>query len=133
MDEGVVNFIEHVIYEEGEFKLKISKKNAEHYIWGNICDGWHLLNTNKLSIIHEKMPPQTFEIRHYHQKAKQFFFILSGQASIEVNDKVILLNEHEGVEISPEIPHQMMNNSDLDIEFIVVSTPTSKGDRILVE
>lgn len=79
------------------------------------------------------MPLKTSEVRHYHQKAKQFFFVLSGQATIEVNGEVILLNEHEGMEISPEVPHQMINNSDWDIEFIVVFTPTSKGDRILVE
>lgn len=113
--------------------MKISKNNAEHYIWGNICDGWHLVKTDELSIIHEKMPPKTSEVRHIHQKAKQFFFVLSGQATIEINNEVALLNAHEGVEIFPRTPHQMMNHSDYDIEFIVVSTPTSKGDRILVE
>lgn len=113
--------------------MKISKDNAEHYIWGSICDGWHLVKTDELSIIHEKMPSKTSEVKHFHQKAKQFFFVLSGQATIEVNEEIILLNEHEGIEILPEIPHQMMNNSDCDIEFIVVSSPTSKGDRILVE
>ncbi|MDD7793048.1 cupin domain-containing protein [Clostridium sp. 'White wine YQ'] len=113
--------------------MKISKDNAEHYIWGGICDGWHLVKTNELSIIHEKMPSKTSEVRHLHQKAKQFFFVLSGQATIELNEKTILLNEYEGIEILPGIPHQMMNNSDCDIEFVVVSTPTSKGDRILVE
>ena len=112
--------------------MKISKDNAEHYIWGSMCDGWHLVKTDELSIIHEKMPSKTSEVTHFHQKAKQFFFVLSGQATIEVNEEIVLLNEHEGIEILPEIPHQMMNNSDCDIEFIVVSLPTSKGDRTLV-
>jgi mannose-6-phosphate isomerase-like protein (cupin superfamily) len=112
--------------------LKISKNNAEHYIWGNVCDGWHLVKTDELSIIHEKMPPKTSEVRHYHQKAKQFFFVLSGQATMEVKEEVYILNDQEGIEILPGIPHQMMNNSDCEIEFIVVSTPTSKGDRVLV-
>lgn len=113
--------------------MKISKNNAEHYIWGNKCDGWHLVKNNELSIIHEKMPPNTSEIKHFHQKAKQFFFVLSGQAAIEVNKEIILLNEHDGIEILPGTPHQMMNNSDCEIEFVVVSAPTSKGDRILAE
>lgn len=113
--------------------MKVSKYNAEHYIWGNICDGWHLVKSNELSIIHEKMPSKTMEVRHLHQKSRQFFFVLSGQAAMEVNGEVILLNQHEGVEILPNIPHQMMNNSDKEIEFIVVSTPTSKGDRVLVD
>lgn len=113
--------------------MKISKNNAEHYIWGSICDGWHLVKTDELSIIHEKMPSKTSEVKHFHQKAKQFFFVLSGQATIEINEEVILLNQHEGIEVLPKIHHQMMNNTDCDIEFIVVSSPTSKGDRILVE
>lgn len=23
----------------------ISKETAEHYVWGEICDGWHLVKT----------------------------------------------------------------------------------------
>jgi len=34
--------------------LKISKQCAEHYIWGDQCDGWHLVKNNDLSIIHER-------------------------------------------------------------------------------
>lgn len=113
--------------------MKISKDNAEHYIWGHKCDGWHLVKSDELSIIHEKMPPKTSEVKHFHQNAKQFFFILSGQAEIEVNGETILLNKHEGIEILVGVPHQMINNSDYDTEFVVVSMPTSKGDRILVD
>ncbi len=113
--------------------MKISKINAEHYIWGNICDGWHLVKNCELSIIHEKMPPKTSEVKHFHQKAKQFFFVLSGEAAIEVNKELIILNEHEGIEILSGIPHQMMNNSDHEIEFLVISTPPGQGDRILFE
>lgn len=113
--------------------MKISKDRAEHYVWGKICDGWHLVKSEDLSIIHEKMPPNTEEVRHFHQQARQFFFILSGQATIEVNGEVLQLQEHEGIEIMPHVAHQMMNCSNQDVEFIVISTPTSKGDRILVE
>ena len=36
-----------------------SIKNAEHYQWGNACDGWHLLKSETLSVIQEKMPAGT--------------------------------------------------------------------------
>jgi hypothetical protein len=29
----------------------ISIANAEHYLWGGDCDGWHLLQRNDLSAI----------------------------------------------------------------------------------
>ncbi len=39
--------------------MKISKETAAHYVWGDHCDGWRLVNGQDLSIIHEKMPPGT--------------------------------------------------------------------------
>lgn len=52
----------------------ISKHNAVHYVWGQQCDGWRLVDEEGQSIIHERMPPGTNEIRHYHERAKQLFF-----------------------------------------------------------
>jgi len=54
------------------FKI-INTKNAEHYNWGNNCDGWHFVKSDSLSVIKEKMPPMTKEKLHYHEKAQHFF------------------------------------------------------------
>ncbi|MDQ1147647.1 mannose-6-phosphate isomerase-like protein (cupin superfamily) [Bacillus sp. SORGH_AS 510] len=110
--------------------MKISKHNAEHYTWGNQCDGWHLVNQKELSVIHERMPPQTSEIRHYHQQSRQFFFVLSGSPTLEINGERFALTPQEGVEVPPHIPHQMFNESESAAEFLVISQPTSKGDRV---
>lgn len=59
---------------------RISRENAPHYIWGDHCDGWHLLKECNLSVIEERMPSGTGEVRHFHRKAQQFFYVLSGQA-----------------------------------------------------
>ncbi|GLI08987.1 hypothetical protein YDYSG_50190 [Paenibacillus tyrfis] len=53
--------------------MKISKANAPHYNWGDQCDGWHLVRQPELSVIHERMPPHTAEVRHYHKQARQLF------------------------------------------------------------
>lgn len=112
--------------------MKISKANAEHYIWGGACDGWYLANEPDRCIIHERMPPGSAEVRHYHERAKQFFFVLSGTATLESNGETLKLGPQEGVTVLPGIPHQMRNDSDADTEFLVISTPTNKGDRVLV-
>ncbi|WP_051039354.1 cupin domain-containing protein [Chlorogloeopsis fritschii PCC 9212] len=65
------------------------------------------------------MPPGTSEIRHYHQRSRQFFFVLSGEATIEIAGKRQVLRQHEGVEVSPGIPHQIFNKSGQDLEFLV--------------
>jgi hypothetical protein len=36
-----------------------STENAENYKWGNNCDGWHLLKSDSLSVIQERMPAGT--------------------------------------------------------------------------
>lgn len=113
--------------------MKISKQNAEHYIWGDHCDGWHLVKNNRLSVIHERMPVNTSEVRHYHNQARQFFFVISGTAVLEIDGERITLNAQEGIEVPPLVPHQMRNESDCDVEFLVISQPNSKGDRVLTE
>lgn len=56
--------------------MKISKHNAEHYKWGENCDGWHLVKNQDLSIIHERMPANTSEIKHYHQRKTIFLYLI---------------------------------------------------------
>ncbi|PLS16466.1 cupin domain-containing protein [Bacillus sp. M6-12] len=111
--------------------MKISKNNAEHYLWGDNCDGWHLVKNQDLSIIHERMPGNTCEVRHYHLQSRQFFFILSGSAMLEVNGEQVILNQQEGYEVPPLVPHQIFNQTDSEVELLVISQPNSKGDRVL--
>ncbi|HEY5327877.1 MAG TPA: cupin domain-containing protein, partial [Mucilaginibacter sp.] len=61
-----------------------STDNAEHYTWGAQCDGWRLLRLDTLSVIQERMPPGASEQLHFHERAQQVFYILSGTATFEV-------------------------------------------------
>jgi mannose-6-phosphate isomerase-like protein (cupin superfamily) len=107
----------------------ISKDTAEHYTWGDGCDGWHLIKQPELSVIHERMPPGTAEVRHYHERARQLFFVLAGTATLEVAGVRKVLGPQQGLEVPPGVPHQMFNESDGDVEFLVISQPTTRGDR----
>lgn len=111
----------------------ISKQNAEHYIWGQQCDGWRLVDEAGQSIIHERMPAGTSETRHYHNFAKQFFFVLSGVLTIEIDGELYTLSPHEGIEVKPKQSHQVFNYSNGEIEFLVISQPNTKGDRVAME
>ncbi len=108
----------------------IDKTIAEHYSWGKDCTGWHLVKSESLSVIQELMPPHTSEARHKHSKSRQFFFILSGEATIEVECKRQILQTGQGFEITPGTVHQLLNNSDKDLHFLVVSCPPGHSDRI---
>jgi mannose-6-phosphate isomerase-like protein (cupin superfamily) len=113
-------------------RRKVSRSTVEHYTWGDRCDGWHLVRRPELGIISERMPPGTSEVRHFHTASRQFFFILSGRAVLEVGGRELRLGAGEGVEVAPGTPHQMFNRSDAPVEFLVVSQPQSHGDRTAV-
>jgi mannose-6-phosphate isomerase-like protein (cupin superfamily) len=106
-----------------------SKANAEHYQWGQACDGWRLLEGGDLSVIHERMPPGTNETRHYHRAARQFFFVLQGEAELELGGRVHRLLARHGLEVPPGQAHEMRNTSYWPVEFLVISSPSTQGDR----
>lgn len=107
-----------------------STSTAEHYVWGGTCDGWHLARAAALSVIEERMPPGAREVRHRHAHARQFFYVLAGTLTMEVEGTTHLLPARTGLELAPGTAHQAINASAADVEFLVVSTPPSHGDRI---
>lgn len=106
-----------------------SVENSEHYIWGDNCDGWRLVQTESLSIIQERMPAHTEEQLHYHSRAQQFFYVLKGVATFDLDGDVLNVTENKGIHIKPNQRHKIMNKTDQDLEFIVISEPQSRGDR----
>lgn len=107
----------------------ISKDNAEHYVWGEDCDGWYLINRRDMLVIHEKMPPGTHEKRHYHAVSRQFFFVLQGELMMELDGTMHNIRPQQGIEVPPQSRHQARNDSDAPVEFLVISHPTTRGDR----
>lgn len=108
----------------------VSAKTAEHYTWGGVCDGWHLLRAPGLSVIQERMPPGAAETRHLHERARQFFYVLAGRLTLELEGARHRLGAGEGLEVPPSAAHQALNDSDADVHFLVVSHPPGQGDRV---
>ena len=110
-----------------------SRSVADHYRWGEGCDGWHLVRAAALSVIEERMPAGAREARHRHAAARQFFYVLSGELTMEVDGTRHRLAPRTGIEIAPGAAHQAINETAADVEFLVVSTPPSHGDRIAAD
>ena len=102
----------------------------EHYTWGDHCHGWTFVDNEALSVKQELMPPDTAEQLHYHEQARQVFFILKGRALFTVAGVETELREQQGVEILPGQKHMIANNQQTDLEFILYSYPSIKNDRI---
>jgi quercetin dioxygenase-like cupin family protein len=108
----------------------VNLKNAYHYKWGKNCDGWVFTARDDLLIIEERMPAGTAEHRHLHVRARQFIQVTQGQLTIEVEGNTFVLNAGDSLEIEPGQMHQVRNDSDADVRFNNVSTPSAHGDRV---
>ena len=109
----------------------VSRNDAEHYTWGAGCDGWHLVKDPSLSVIEERMPPGTSEVRHHHERAQQFFYVLEGEAVMEIDGQRARLTAGQGLRILPGARHQVRNESGAAVRFLVISQPPSHGDRVI--
>ena len=109
-----------------------SMENAEHYVWGEICDGWNLLKRDDMSLIQERVPAGGMEAMHYHEKARQFFYILDGEGMMKFEEREVILRKGQGLEVSPMLKHQFQNRSQADVHFLVISVPSTRGDRVNV-
>lgn len=107
----------------------IDARVAEHYRWGGDCDGWHLLAGDDLSVIEERMPSGASETRHRHARARQFFYVLEGEATMELNGVDHRLRAGQGLHVPPGATHCLRNASGAAVRFLVVSAPKSHGDR----
>ncbi|MBT9331410.1 cupin domain-containing protein [Paracidobacterium acidisoli] len=109
----------------------VQRAEANHYTWGEVCDGWRLAHTQGLSVIEERMPPGSSEQRHFHTHARQFFYVLEGELALELEGRVHVLGAGQGIEIAPGERHQAQNPaaSGAEVRFLVISSPMSQGDR----
>lgn len=104
--------------------------SAPGYLWGAGCEGWHLLATSELSVIRERMPAGTAEVRHFHRRAQQFFYLLAGCLTIEIEGEEHELAPGQGFHVPAAAAHQVFNRAEMPAEFLVISQPPSHGDRI---
>ena len=107
----------------------VSRKTAEHYVWGGDCDGWYLLKTDAMHVIEERLPPGRGESLHLHRKALQSFYVLKGTATFEADGKTVTVGERESFVVQPGTKHRVTNHGRGDLEILVTSQPPSHGDR----
>ena len=111
----------------------MDRHTAEHYLWGDNCDSWVLADTVGLSVKQESMPIGTKEKLHFHANAQQFFFILKGSATLYLEDNKVILTEQRGILIQPKTKHYIANENSEQLDFLVISQPTTNNDRTNID
>jgi mannose-6-phosphate isomerase-like protein (cupin superfamily) len=109
------------------------RETAEHYVWGDVCDGWRLLSREDLSVIEERIPPGHGEVSHFHTWARQLFYVLSGRLAIDMPDESVEAGPGQSFEVAPGIIHRVHNPFGDDVALLVISSPTTAGDRTNIQ
>jgi len=107
----------------------ISKETAERSLWGDACEAWTLVSNRAQHVMQERMPPGAFEVPHVHEHVRQFYVVLAGTATVEVNGRSERLEPGEGVEIEPRAVHRLGNESHDALDFLVISSAPPREDR----
>lgn len=111
----------------------LSKDNLPHYTWGDGCDSWIVKDLPGLSVKQESMPPHASEKLHFHKNAEQLFYILKGEALFNVEEESFLVRVGESITILPKSKHYISNDTGEELEFLVISHPSTNNDRFEIE
>ncbi|SDE17770.1 cupin domain-containing protein [Niabella drilacis] len=113
-----------------ENKVVSDAAPVSSYYWGTGGEAFVLSSNPRFSIKKEQIPPGTGEQLHLHNKATQFFYIITGVGSFEIDQRSFLLNAGQGIEIFPGQPHRIFNQGTEQLEFLVFSHPLTEQDRL---
>ncbi len=106
------------------------RANAPHRRWGADCDAWELLSLDDLQIVEERMPPGTREEGHHHAEARQFFYVLSGTLTIELDGQEHTVSTGSGLHVPAGTGHLVANRGPGVASFLAIASPTTAGDRL---
>ena len=111
-----------------------SRDTARAYKWGDGGVGWPLVETEGLLVIEETLASGCGEKHHYHNQAVQCFYMLVGSAVMQFADgQNVEIDTGMALHIPPETCHAIVNQTGEEIRFLVISTPSSRGDWHEVE
>lgn len=107
----------------------VSRHTEPSFVWREVCLGWRLADETNLQVIQEQMPPATSELVHTHARATQVYFVLDGEATVDLDGRSEVLRTGDAVVIQPRTPHRISNRSEQRMEFLVISSSPTSTDR----
>ncbi|WP_412174803.1 cupin domain-containing protein [Albidovulum marisflavi] len=102
---------------------------ATHYTWGDGCDGWRLVESTKLRVREERIPPGGAEPPHLHRIGRQTCYDLSGTLTVHLPGETCRLRNGDLLYVPAGVAHEVRNDADVPVRFLVTTTPAIAGDR----
>ena len=67
--------------------------------------------------------PMAYVQEHVHRVQEQIYHVLEGEGLLTLDDKRVLMRQHDYVFIPPGVRHSFTNNGLVPLVFLVVTTP----------
>lgn len=107
----------------------VDRSTAPHAVWDEVCDAYHLLDRQELSVVEQVVPPGTETEQHAHQRSRQFFYLLRGRLTVGLGRQEHELTPGAGLEIPARTGHHVRNDTDEPAEVLVISSPRVGGSQ----
>lgn len=105
----------------------VSRESARSAVWDDDCTAYYLLDRPDLSVVQQVLPPGARSRAHAHDRSRQFFQVLSGQATMLLGPRAVTVPAGSGIEVPPRTRHELRNDGEEDLEVMVVSSPRVSG------
>ena len=80
-------------------------------------------NATSHSLAKIRIPTGNASSKHFHKISEESYLILSGEATININNQVFTLKQNEAILIEPLEIHQISNQANEELVFIAVCVP----------
>ena len=72
--------------------------------------------------------PMAHVAEHVHQVQEQVYHVLDGVGLLTLDDRSVLMRQHDYVFVPPGVRHSFTNNGLVPLVFLVVTTPVEDGE-----
>lgn len=101
----------------------ISRTTARRSVWDDACDAYHLLDRTDLGVVEQVVPPGAGGRPHQHERSREFFYVLAGEATIALGPREVRVPVGSGVEVPAGTRHQVRNDGADELRLLAVSAP----------
>jgi mannose-6-phosphate isomerase-like protein (cupin superfamily) len=91
-----------------------------------------LYDNEHAQVVHIRLRPGEALKKHV-TPVDVFFYILEGEGDVEIGDEVIRAGKDCLVDSPANIPHRLMNPTDVDFRFLVVKVPRPKEKSVMAQ
>ncbi len=86
------------------------------------------------SLAEATLPPGAVTTRHYHPLAEEIYYILRGEALMEISGETRVVGPGDAIAIPPTAPHQIRNTGSVPLKFLCCCAPGYEHeDTVLLE